>query len=244
LANRDIRTPSLWTHYDNSKRIDEWNPHVADVQLVAVSVKERRAIEDLVQKTWRRDLVGIGRDATGLDSLAYNRITVTKIERVENPKLFQKYAQDREAMFKKVGSRNRFLSTLENTANVISGKVKTSKYLRKAVFSDIYPAVNEHYLFHGTPVKYVDAIIRQGLDARLNQRAAFGSAIYAAESSTKSDSYAGNNRWYTIKFKYKRLQKNKIEKIKINIKKNIKQSKNKQTCKLKAKKKQNKKTSS
>ena len=204
-----MRTPSLWTHYHNSKRINDWDPHVVDVKLVAVSVKERRAIEDLVQRTWRRDLVGIGRDATGLDSLAYNSIIVTKIERVENPKLFQKYAQDREAMFKKVGSRNRFLSALENTANVRSGEVKTSKCLSKAVFSDIYSAVNEQYLFHGTPAHYVDAIVRQGLDARLNQRGAFGSAVYAAESSTKSDSYAGNNRWYTIEFKYKRLQKKK-----------------------------------
>jgi hypothetical protein len=81
---------------------------------------------------------------------------------------------------------------------VISGVVKTTKYLSKTVFSDIYPAVNEHYLFHGTPVKYVDAIVHQGLDARLNQRAAFGSAVYAAESSTKSDSYAGNNRWNPV----------------------------------------------
>ena len=212
MANRAIRTPSLWTHYDNSKRINDWDPHVADVKLVAVSDKERKAIEDLVQNTWRRDLVGIGRDATGLDSLAYNRINVTKIERVENPKLFQKYAQDREAMFKKVGSRKRLLSALEKTANVRSGEVKTSKYLRKAVFSDIYPAVNEQYLFHGTPAHYVDAIVRQGLDARLNQRGAFGSAVYAAESSTKSDSYAGNNRRYAIKFIYKRLQRTKTNK--------------------------------
>ena len=205
LANRAIRTPSLWTHYDNSKRINDWDPHVADVKLVAVSDKERKAIEDLVQSTWRRDLVGIGRDATGLDNLAYNTIIVTKIERVENPKLFQKYAQDRETMFKKVGSRKTLLSALENTANVRSGEVKTSTYLSKAVFSDIYPAVNEHYLFHGTPVQYVDAIVRQGLDPRLNKRGAFGSAVYAAESSTKSDSYAGINRWHTIKFKYKKL---------------------------------------
>jgi len=192
LANRPIRTPSHWTHYDNSKRIDDWDPHVADVELVTVSAKERKAIEDLVQNTWLRDLVGIGRDATGLDSLAYNRIIVTKIERVENPKLFQKYAQEREALFKKVGSRKKPLPALENIANVRSGKVKTS-----TVFSDIYPVVNEHYLFHGTPVKYVDAIVRQGLDARLNKRDAFGAAVYAAESSTKSDSYAGINR-YTL----------------------------------------------
>lgn len=212
MANRPIKTPSLWTHYHNSKHIDDWNPHVADVKLVTVSAKERKAIEKLVQNTWRKDLVGIGRDATGLDSLEYNRIIVTKIERVENPKLFQKYAQDREAMFKKVGSRKCILPALEKTANVKSGKIKTSTYLNKAVFNEIYPAVNEHYLFHGTPAHCVDAIVRQGLDARLNKRGAFGSAVYAAESSTKSDSYAGINRWYTIKFKYKRLQKIKTNK--------------------------------
>ena len=197
MANRPIKTPSLWTHYHNSKRIDDWNPHVADVKLVTVSAKERKAIEDLVQNTWRKDLVGIGRDATGLDSLAYNRIIVTKIERVENPKLFQKYAQDRETLIKKVGSRKRSLKALE-TINVSSGEaIQTSIYLDKTVFSDIYPDVNEHYLFHGTPVQYVDAIVRQGLDAKLNIRGAFGSAVYAAESSTKSDYYAGINR-YTL----------------------------------------------
>ena len=194
MANEPIRTPSLWTHYDKSKRIDEWDTHVADVKLVPVSAEERKAIEDLVQNTWRRDLVGIGRDAAGL---AYKMIIVTKIERVENPKLFQKYAQDRETLFKKVGSRKRSLQALENTINVRSGKVTTSKYLDKTVFSDIYPAVNEHYLFHGTPAPYVDAIVRQGLDAKLNKRGAFGSAVYAAESSTKSDCYAGINR-YTL----------------------------------------------
>ena len=194
MANEPIRTPSLWTHYDKSKRIDEWDPHVADVKLVLVSAKERTAIEDLVQNTWRNNLVGIGRDAAGLP---YNRIIVTKIERVENPKLFQKYAQDRETLFKKVGSRKRSLQALENIANVRVGKVLTSTYLDKTVFSDIYPAVNEHYLFHGTPVQYVDAIVRPGLDAKLNKRGAFGSAVYAAESSTKSDCYAGIYR-YTL----------------------------------------------
>lgn len=190
LPNRVIRTPDLWTHYDNSKCIDDWTCHAAEVKLKPVSEKERIAIENLVQNTWHRKLVGIGRDANGLDSLAYNRINVTKIERVENPKLFQKYAQERETLFKRVGNRKETLRALENTTNVKSGKVKTNTFVDRIVFRDIYPAVNEHYLFHGTPVEYVDAIVHQGLDARLNKRAAFGSAIYAAESSTKSDSYA------------------------------------------------------
>jgi hypothetical protein len=194
--------PSLWTHYDNSKRIDDWTRHEAVVKLVPVSDKERKAIEDLVQYTWRMDLVGIGKDAAGLDSLAYNRIIVTKIERVENPKLFQKYAQDRERLFKKVGRRKRSLQALENTINVRSGEVKTSIYLDKTVFSDIYPDVNEHYLFHGTPVKCVDAIVRQGLDARLNKHGSCGKAVYAAESSTKSDCYAGTSR-YTLQYNLK-----------------------------------------
>jgi hypothetical protein len=85
----NTENPSLWTHYDNSKRIDDWTRHEAVVKLVPVSDKERKAIEDLVQNTWHENLVGIGKDATGLDSLAFNRIIVTTIERVENPKLFQ-----------------------------------------------------------------------------------------------------------------------------------------------------------
>lgn len=56
--------------------------------------------------------------------------------------------------------------------------------------TDTYPEINEHYLFHGTQEERIATIASQGFDLRLHDKAMFGAAIYAAESSTKSDQYA------------------------------------------------------
>jgi len=53
------------------------------------------------------------------------------------------------------------------------------------------PDINEYFLLHGTKRDAVDVIASQGLDSRLATSQYFGSGIYYAESSTKSDQYAG-----------------------------------------------------
>lgn len=190
LAKRPIETPKYWTKFDNSKRIDEWisqNPSSL-VHLVPASTRELSAIDKLVQRTWKEDLVGVGRDARGIDPLVYKKLQVIKVERVENAPLFEKYAENRAKLFRKVGRGVPF-NKLEQTDNARRGRIITTS--EDVLLRDVYPAVNEYYLFHGTPVEIVDAIVTQGLDARLNKRGMFGPAVYAAESSTKSDSYAG-----------------------------------------------------
>ncbi|VDI33921.1 Hypothetical predicted protein [Mytilus galloprovincialis] len=190
LAKRPIETPKYWTKFDNSKRIDEWisqNPSSL-VHLVPASTRELSAIDKLVQMTWKEDLVGVGRDARGIDPLVYKKLQVIKVERVENAPLFEKYAENRAKLFRKVGRGVPF-NKLEQTDNARRGRIITTS--EDVLLRDVYPAVNEYYLFHGTPVEIVDAIVTQGLDARLNKRGMFGPAVYAAESSTKSDSYAG-----------------------------------------------------
>lgn len=190
LAKRPIKTPKYWTKFDNSKRINEWiaqNPSSL-FHLVPASTIEKTAIDKLVQRTWNEDLVGVGRDAKGIDQLVYKKLQVIKVERVENAPLFEKYAENRAKLFRKVG-RGGFLNKLEQIGEAKKGRIITTS--EDILLRDMYPAVNEYYLFHGTPVEIVDAIVTQGLDARLCKRGMFGPAIYAAESSTKSDSYAG-----------------------------------------------------
>lgn len=52
--------------------------------------------------------------------------------------------------------------------------------------------VNEHYLFHGFKKDLKDAIVRDGLDNRMaNDKAMLGRGVYATESPTKADQYAG-----------------------------------------------------
>jgi hypothetical protein len=53
--------------------------------------------------------------------------------------------------------------------------------------------INECYLFHGTRHETVKWIARDGMDNRFgNQHSLLGPGLYTAESSTKSDQYAGN----------------------------------------------------
>lgn len=49
--------------------------------------------------------------------------------------------------------------------------------------------INELYLFHGTKQKYVEAIRTTGFDERVSSTGLFGTGIYFAENSSKSDEY-------------------------------------------------------
>ena len=55
----------------------------------------------------------------------------------------------------------------------------------------LVPDINEYFLLHGTKRDTLDVIANQGLDSRVAASLYFGSGIYYAESSTKSDQYAG-----------------------------------------------------
>jgi len=64
--------------------------------------------------------------------------------------------------------------------------------------SVLVPDINEYFLLHGTKQDTVDVIANQGLDSRLATSQYFGNGIYYAESSTKSDQYAGWSIWLSI----------------------------------------------
>ena len=57
----------------------------------------------------------------------------------------------------------------------------------------LVPEINEYFLLHGTKPDTVDVIASQGLDCRLATSRYFGRGVYCAESSSKSDQYAGRN---------------------------------------------------
>ena len=59
-----------------------------------------------------------------------------------------------------------------------------------ALNKDLKREINECYLFHGTDGESKDGIINKGVDSRLSS-GLFGQGSYFAESSTKSDQYAG-----------------------------------------------------
>jgi hypothetical protein len=62
---------------------------------------------------------------------------------------------------------------------------------KKNLFNVKFQEINEHYLFHGTKKDTLPKIYSQGLDFRLTANGMLGKGVYCAESSTKSDQYAG-----------------------------------------------------
>lgn len=195
VQGRPNISPSYWTHYTHDKTLREWNCHLLTNKCweqVPVSPNERSAIEQLVQRTWMTQYVGHGRDAKGLPSLNYNRMLVVDIQRIENPILAEKYCQYRATLFHRVGKLEQPFTKLEDIPYTKRGHILTSPKKRDDTLSrDMYPMVNEHYLFHGTTADKIDVIAAQGFGNRLTQSAMFGPGVYAAESPTKSDQYSG-----------------------------------------------------
>ncbi|KAK6172662.1 hypothetical protein SNE40_016275 [Patella caerulea] len=146
-----------------------------------------KAIEDLVKKTWRPDLVGEGLDAKGL---SHKDIKVSKIERIENFDLYRKYYDRRQELFKEA-LKNRSPYKDIGSLPGSRGPILTTKKAHAALkHDDLYPEVNEHYVFHGTVPEVAEVIKENGFDVRNSKCGMLGQAIYAAEESTKADQYA------------------------------------------------------
>ncbi|XP_060577021.1 protein mono-ADP-ribosyltransferase PARP14-like isoform X2 [Ruditapes philippinarum] len=187
------RSPGYWTEFTDNKTLKDWRLDCDDVRPKRILVDQQTfdAVKKVALETWQKQHVGQGRDAKGLDSLNYSNIRITKVERIENCELFEKYALKRQDLFHQASKQGEF--TRLDKVKGSSGKIMTTSSIPKdsALSRDIHLEINEHYMFHGTLESVVDTIIKQGLDCRLGGASAmFGQGVYAAESSTKSDQYA------------------------------------------------------
>lgn len=189
-------TPSYWTEYTSDRYLKDWNLSVSPKDYKLVKLQQNSsaysAVEKLALKTWQSNNVGQGQDASGLAQLNYKNVSITKIERLENPHLFEGYWNYREKILVRASQKGQFKS-LGQISQAKNGEVRTSQIADKCLQVEIYPGINEHYLFHGTQVSYLKNIFTQGLDGRLANSPFFGAGIYCAESSTKSDQYAGTS---------------------------------------------------
>ncbi|CAC5412107.1 unnamed protein product [Mytilus coruscus] len=194
MYNYQDKPPSYWSIFGPAKSLKEWNSQTKRerYKLVKVTRQIETAVRKIVEETWIPKYVGKGRDGAGLEDLNYTKIQVTKVERIENTELFEKYVQMRGKLFHKAGVLE---TTFDQLGDLPSGvkkrKVFTTVKADKSVFTDVYPEINEHYLFHGTQEDRIPTIATQGFDIRLTDKAMFGAAVYASESSTKADQYAG-----------------------------------------------------
>ncbi|XP_052090788.1 uncharacterized protein LOC127727713 [Mytilus californianus] len=183
-------TPRNWTKYNQERSLEAWLSNIDHglnkIEIKEVSKRENDAIVKLISRTWKSNLAGQGLDA---QQRGYSQMRVVKVERIENPSLFLKYAQNRQDFLRRLEITNRLFEFPRVTK---IGPIKTTVNMNKNVFTDIHSEINEHYLFHGTSEATVRAIANDGLDVRLAGDGMFGRGIYAAECPTKSDHYTGD----------------------------------------------------
>ncbi|XP_061164241.1 uncharacterized protein LOC133173270 isoform X2 [Saccostrea echinata] len=196
LAHEYTQTPPYWSHFPRCRPMPEvFKLFQANRQPMVVPVDRDTdaAVRSLVHSTWQKENVGQGRDAVGL---SHTSLKIHKVERIENLGLFAKYAIKRQEFFRALSDDETYhLPKIEDVLPSgmpmqCRGPIDTYAKLTKPLKEEIFPEINEHYLFHGTKPEVLQTIIHQGLDFRMSSdKAMFGMGIYGAESSTKADQY-------------------------------------------------------
>ncbi|XP_043469121.1 poly [ADP-ribose] polymerase tankyrase isoform X1 [Leptopilina heterotoma] len=128
--------------------------------------KEFLAVEEEMQNTIREH-----RD-NGISGGIFSRYNIVRIQKVQNRKLWERYAHRRQEVAEEVGAA-----------------APTSPSSLTRITSNLsLPQANERMLFHGSP--FINAIVQKGFDERHAYIGGmFGAGIYFAEHSSKSNQY-------------------------------------------------------
>ncbi|XP_053976532.1 poly [ADP-ribose] polymerase tankyrase isoform X2 [Hylaeus anthracinus] len=146
-----------------------WQPTIAPgtllVDLLAED-KEFLAVEEEMQSTIRQH-----RD-NGHSGGIFSRYNIVRIQKVQNRKLWERYAHRRQEVAEEVGAA---APSSPSTGN-------------RTTPGSTLPQANERMLFHGSP--FINAIVQKGFDERHAYIGGmFGAGIYFAEHSSKSNQY-------------------------------------------------------
>ncbi|XP_076678154.1 tankyrase isoform X3 [Andrena cerasifolii] len=146
-----------------------WQPTITPgtllVDLLAED-KEFLAVEEEMQSTIRQH-----RD-NGHSGGIFSRYNIVRIQKVQNRKLWERYAHRRQEVAEEVGA---------------AAPSSPSTGSRTTPGSTL-PQANERMLFHGSP--FINAIVQKGFDERHAYIGGmFGAGIYFAEHSSKSNQY-------------------------------------------------------
>ena len=112
-------------------------------------------------------------------------ITVTKVQRVENPIAYIEY----QNKLKRLISHG-LVDTMKPPTGINEKDVHTAT-LNLDLDKHCVREVNEYLFFHGTSPSVVSAVVGQGMDQRLANNGYFGKGIYLAEMAAKSHQYTG-----------------------------------------------------
>ena len=102
MYGTEIRPPSYWTKFTSDKTTKDWKvsePRNTSEILIDVDQSTFNIVDKLIQRTWEVNRIGHGRDAAGLNQLGYNKLKVTKVQRVENLTLYDNYKHMQQQMF-------------------------------------------------------------------------------------------------------------------------------------------------
>lgn len=180
-------TPKYWEKFEGGYHVKRYLSLQDVCKVTNVSPGVLNAVEKLIQKTWDQQHVGIGADAKNIH---YSSIIVQKVQRIENVDLWHNYVHAREKLIRSLLKDGPF-DKLEDRSS--RGSIYTSRNMDTILKTELYSELNEYLLFHGTKPMVVDNIMQKGMDPRhAAERLMMGRGNYLAESSTKSDQYAGN----------------------------------------------------
>ncbi|KAL8570312.1 hypothetical protein ACOMHN_011333 [Nucella lapillus] len=188
-ASKRLRLPTYWKVCQDNlfKDLAQFlRDHRTYGKLYTMGSEETKEINTLIQKTWVQNLVGAGKDARNLN---HKGVKIVKVERLENPNLWEEYCTVRERFFRRY--QQQAFSDIAKAKGSSGPIMTTSNLSRQSLLDrDIFHQINEHYLFHGTKKEYIQPIHDQGLDTRIaNEGAMLGRGVYASESATKADQY-------------------------------------------------------
>ncbi|XP_013388312.1 uncharacterized protein LOC106157264 [Lingula anatina] len=195
----DNNEPDYWTHFTNPLKTMFSNVKGLITGKSQKPYKLVRLHDDdatfnevvqLMIQTFDSSKVGQGRDAHGL---THRRLHITKVQRIENPKLYHRYAgRRREFCLEAVRGE---IKALHKLRSVRIRQVETQRVIQTlpnlSRNYDLVEEINECYLFHGTKAEAVEGMLMSGPTEKLGQDTGmFGRGIYCAEKSTKADQYS------------------------------------------------------
>jgi len=164
-----IRTPASWSH----------SPSLGSSEMVEAHPELRGAIQALMDATWR-DVITKDRSRGGSSSLQH--FEVVQVLRNENTRLWHEYARSRGAIVGDMVRDDERIKTL--TSNAVG-------------LDTLDAECNESYLFHGSKPSSVKNICENDFllkFAGARRGTLYGPGVYFAESSSKADEYADDDK--------------------------------------------------
>eukprot|EP00428_Durinskia_dybowskii_P022488 CAMPEP_0170205746 /NCGR_PEP_ID=MMETSP0116_2-20130129/2418_1 /TAXON_ID=400756 /ORGANISM="Durinskia baltica, Strain CSIRO CS-38" /LENGTH=444 /DNA_ID=CAMNT_0010456139 /DNA_START=64 /DNA_END=1398 /DNA_ORIENTATION=- len=169
--------PSYWSIRSASKH-----------EFLTETEEVKKAMQSLLDQTWK-DQWTRDRGKSG----KVQRFEVVHVQRNENPKIWEDYQRVRDNL-REIAARSPFVLYDVKTGSANQTTREARNFIDRA---QLCKDINEYYLFHGTKPSAAKAICDNDfleMKAGSNAGTLYGPGLYFAESSSKSDEYAADDK--------------------------------------------------